>query len=389
MNKKKILFILSSYSHGGTNKSLQNMLSLMDKNIFDFFIFTTNKKDYYKDIFSKYNIIECPSLLYAYSNSKCIFIRILRFIDRKINYLFFNILLKHFAKKTERHHTFDKVIAFEEGIQIRLIASVFKAIRISWVHCDYKLYYDLYKPNLLKEEKSFLLFDKIVCVSESTKQSLIKYFPSIENKSIYIHNILNTEEINIESNHTKLDNNFIINTFTIISIGRLHKVKQFEKIPYIAKEIINKQPNISFRWYIIGDGDSNIKNTILDEIGKYQLSKKVIYLGKKNNPYPYIKKANLLVVTSSSEAYPCVINEAKILKTPVLTTNFDSAHEIVDDKTGIISPLENFPNILINLINDIDMSYSFLKKNNSEHKFNNHNNLLKLHNLLITNKTNK
>lgn len=381
MNKKNLLFILSSFSHGGTNKSLQNMLSLMDKDKYEYYIFTTNKDDIYKEIFSKYNIIKCPPLLHIYSTSKSIFIRAIRFIDRQINFFFFKFLLKKFTSSIENKIDFDKIIAFEEGIHLRLIASAFKATKISWIHCDYKSYNEMFRTNLSKEYKLFSQFDKIICVSRTTKKSFINFFPILEHKTEHIYNILNSEEIKKDANKEIYDKKFIKDDFIIVSVGRLHSIKQFEKIPYIVNQIINKQKDIKFKWYIIGDGDSSVKNCITKEIEQYQLQDKVICLGSKNNPYPYIKKANLLVVTSLSEAYPCVINEAKILNTPVLSSNFDSAPEIVDTNLGIIAHLDEFPNILYNIINDVGMVYSKLKIKAEGYIFNNENILEKLYKL--------
>ena len=381
MKKKKLLFILSSYSHGGTNKSLQNMLSLMNKDAYDYYIFTTNKNDIYKDVFSNYNIIECPKLLHIYSTSRNYAIRLIRLFDRKVNFIIYNLLLHLFTKKLESTIKFDKIIAFEEGVYIRLIATAFKAPKISWIHCDYKSYIEMFKPNLTNEYKIFSSFDKIICVSKTTKKSFLDIFPSLEKKTDYIYNILNSKEIIRDAKNKELDKKFSNDFFTILSIGRLHYIKQYDKIPMIVNTLLKKDSNLKFKWYIIGDGDSNEKNKIVHEIDKYQLQENIICLGAKNNPYPYLKESNLLVVTSLSEAYPCVINEAKTLGIPTLSSNFDSVYEIIDEKTGIIATLEKFPDILYQLLNDEDKVYSNLKKNIISYKFENKESLNKLNKL--------
>lgn len=390
MKKIKLLFILQSYSHGGTNKSLQNLLSLLNTEVYEYYIFSTNKDDVYKKIFSQYNIINCPKLLQLYSTSQSIIIRAIRLIDRNSNYILFNLLTKLLVKKLEKKIKFDKVIAFEEGIYIRLIASAFNTNKISWIHCDYKSYHKMFNTNLTIDQKSFSTFDKIICVSQTTAKSFLDLFPILEAKTDYIYNILNSEEIIINANHHKnLDSQFTNQDFTIISIGRLHTIKQFEKIPDIVKQIYKEYPNIKLKWFIIGDGDLSIKNKIIKKNINYNLHNIIICLGAKDNPYPYIKKSNLLVVTSLSEAYPCVINEAKILKIPILTTNFDSAHEIVDENTGIIAPLNEFPDIIPKMINNIDMTYSNLKDKIAEYKFNNDESVKKLNILFQSNDSQK
>ena len=62
---KKILFVIPEYSQGGTNKSLENLLSLIDKNKYDIKIFCIYEDggDYYKKVFAPY-IIEKSRLYY-------------------------------------------------------------------------------------------------------------------------------------------------------------------------------------------------------------------------------------------------------------------------------------------------------------------------------------
>lgn len=379
MRKKKLLFILPSYSHGGTNKCLQNMLSLLNEDNYEYFILTINEDDIYKELFSKYNIINCPKRLIYYTTTRSLAIRIIRYVDRILfNNCIFKLLIYNFVHQLENKHQFDIVIAFEEGYHLRIIASAFNANKISWIHCDYKSYIKMFKPNLYTEYKLFSSFDKIICVSKTTKESFLDTFPSLEEKTDHIYNVLNCKEIFHNADDEKLDTKFTHENFTIVSIGRLHYIKQFDKIPLIVSKLIKKDVNLKFKWYIIGDGDPNEKNKILTEIEKYQLQDKVICLGAKNNPYPYIKKANLLAVTSLSEAYPCVINEAKILNTPTLSTNFHSVNEIIDNCTGMIAPIESFPELLFQLINDTDRIYSNLKKQTMAYKFNNGDSINKL-----------
>lgn len=374
---KKVLFIIPNLSHGGTNKCLENILPFLCKS-YDISIISLMEEGIYKERFTPYNLF--PLNIKFYKTKRNLFFRI---INRLSNNIFLNILFKKHAIITERKLQPDLVVAFQEG-NATLFTSHFTQRKIAWIHCDYKLYNEIFKPKISKELKLFLKFEKIICVSNTTQKSYNKYFPTLKQNTEYIYNILNIEEIKKESKEIISDNIYTNTEFTLISVGRYHYVKQFEKIPSIVNEIIKLQKDIKLRWYIIGDGDSFIKKSITTEINKYNLQDKIICLGSKNNPYPYIKKANLLVVTSLSEAYPCVINEAKILKTPVLVSNFDSAHEIVDDNTGIIAPLNDFPKILYNIINDINGSYSCLKNKVNNYEFSNDENLDKLYKLFNT-----
>lgn len=110
-----------------------------------------------------------------------------------------------------------------------------------------------------------------------------------------------------------------------------------------------------FRWYIIGDGSS--EGDIKREITKYGLQNIVTLTGARNNPYPFIKDANLLVCTSKSESFSYVIAEAKVLHTPVLSNDFPVAYEVVDETMGWIANIKDMPQVLARIIDNVDNEY--------------------------------
>ena len=66
----------------------------------------------------------------------------------------------------------------------------------------------------------------------------------------------------------------------------------------------------------------------------------VFLLGAKDNPYPYIKNCTLLVQSSRYEGKSVVLDEAKILKTPIVVTEYPTVYDqIIDQKEGLIVPI--------------------------------------------------
>ena len=126
-------------------------------------------------------------------------------------------------------------------------------------------------------------------------------------------------------------------------------MKRFNQIAPIARWL--KEQGLSFRWYIVGDGtDRNVIEKSIKDLG---MDENVIMLGAKTNPHYYIKHADLFVCLSESEACPRVVNEAKILGTPTVSTDFPTISEFIEDgKTGIISPLSDIPNAIMRFCND-------------------------------------
>lgn len=84
-----------------------------------------------------------------------------------------------------------------------------------------------------------------------------------------------------------------------------------------------------FKWYIIGDGED--KEKLLKLVKENGLEDIFILLGARDNPYPYMKNANLFVLQSYYEGRPLVVDEAMIVGTPVLITNYSSSNEQVSD----------------------------------------------------------
>ena len=107
-----------------------------------------------------------------------------------------------------------------------------------------------------------------------------------------------------------------------------------------------------------------MKQEIIRKTIEFSLHGELILLGAKDNPYPYIKQANLLVCTSRTESWSYVINEAKVLQTPVVTIRCGSSEEVVEHgETGYITTEQDLPALLVDLILDKDQIYTNIKQN--------------------------
>lgn len=355
---KNLLFLIPTYTQGGTNRSLQFLLSMLNSNDFNIYILCLKDGGVYKTKFSNYNIIEEPPIIHYFWNAHNIWIKIIRALDRSFNYNIAKLIMSRFISSLEKNYQFDKVIAYEEGMATYVTNFFQHTKKLAWVHCDYQ-YYD--KKNKRIEKISYKGIDKIICVSNYTRSSFINHFPQFKDKVDFTYNILNIDYIN-KSSKANINNENILNnqTFNILSIGRFDPIKQFEKIPQIANAISKYGKCRQFKWYIIGSGRKETLSKILAEIDKYNLKDTVMLLGAQENPYPYLKSANLLVSTSLSEACPYVINEAKVLHIPVVSTDYKSAAELISKNNGIITPLKDMYLVLYNLINNINNQYTDL-----------------------------
>ena len=259
---------------------------------------------------------------------------------------FFSNCIETSTIRSIEKDNYDCVISFQESASLPFVAKFSNPNKITWIHCDYSRIF----TNKMDEYAVFSKYCKIVTVSEYTRVSFCKLLPSLESRVVVIYNIMDSSAIIQKSKEPIDDDRFSIEEFTIISVGRISAVKQFNLIPSIASNL--KTRGLAFKWYILG-GKHEIEpyRKLMQAISDYSVENEVICLGNKTNPYPYFKVADLLVSTSSSEACPMIFNEAKILNLPVVTNNFGSAHEfIVEGQDGQICSLTVMADVIDNII---------------------------------------
>lgn len=175
-------------------------------------------------------------------------------------------------------------------------------------------------------DKTIMQFDKIICVSKSCADELVRLVPEAKGKVDFIYNLQDVEGIKSKANEkiVSYDNKKI----NIISVYRLHKFKAPVRSLKVMRKLRLKHEN--FCWNVIGDGPE--KRAMEKYIAKHNMSSYVKMHGLQKNPYPFIKNANLLYLGSIKEAAPMVYAEAMTLQVPVLTTNVISANELVGEK---------------------------------------------------------
>jgi glycosyltransferase involved in cell wall biosynthesis len=129
-----------------------------------------------------------------------------------------------------------------------------------------------------------------------------------------------------------------------LSVGRFSYPKNYDNVPDICKRInsqfsiLNSQ--VRLRWYIIGFGADEAR--IRQKIVESGMQDSVILLGKKTNPYPYIKACDVYVQPSRYEGKSVTVREAQMLCKPIIVTDYPTAKSQVQNSIdGIIVPLDN------------------------------------------------
>lgn len=354
MKKKKIVFLIHTLGGGGAEKVLVNLVNNMDKDKYDITVMTVidtgiyraylNSNIKYKSMFkipkiarSSSKIDKSGSLLNKKSSKKKALIRLYT--------SFWKIAPLKLLHNLYIGNKYDIEVAFLEGISAKIIAnsSNKNSKKIAWIHVDLLNQHKSKKVFKNKEEErnTYSKFDQIVCVSEKVKESFDKLFSfDANNKVIVKHNVIDSNEI-IRKSKVKTD--ISSNDFTICSIGRLNRQKNYLRLAKCAYLLRKKK--LHFNVWIIGEGTG--RERIQKYIDTHQMNDYFHLLGFRKNPYSILKKADLFVCSSIAEGYSTSVVEALILKKPVVTTDCAGMKEIFGNShCGIIVP--NNTNSLFN-----------------------------------------
>lgn len=354
-NKTKILFIVPGFGLGGTTTALISLINSGLTELFDIDVFAISRRNYHIEPLISHDIglnglttafYGDFSQFRAKDKLTYQFIKLLK-QNKRIKQILENWVIKRVVNNIEHHKHYDVVVGFQEGLSTRFASHFACPHKIAWIHCDYASAYGEEKDEL----DVYKQFEKIVCVSQFTRKGFVNRYPALSEKTIAIHNLFDAERILELSNAPIDDSRFDTSYFTIISMGRIQAVKRFYLIPEIAAQL--KNAGLRFRWYILGSASSSLElKRLTDAIHDYGMENGVIYLGGKSNPYPYLKAADMLISTSIREACPMIFNEAKILHIPILSANFGSAYEFIEQgKDGFISSIDLLSQKIIELAN--------------------------------------
>jgi glycosyltransferase involved in cell wall biosynthesis len=158
--------------------------------------------------------------------------------------------------------------------------------------------------------KTYQNFDVIIAQSEDMKDDLEQHYPATKSKITLVNNPINIEKVN-ELSSEKTNFKFAMDKVNLISVGTLRYRKRHD----LLLKGLSKLPNF-YTLTIVGSGEeeSNLK-IFSHALG---LEKRVRFEGHQTNPYPYVKGADLFVLTSEHEGFPNVLLEANSLGIPVI-----------------------------------------------------------------------
>jgi glycosyltransferase involved in cell wall biosynthesis len=314
--KIKLLFLYGPLGGGGAERVLIDFLSNLDIDKYELDLCLMMEEGILLPEVPKYvNIIP---LWNSYSIYYKLALRLSKW--GVSNYLFQRILEKKLDNK------YDVEISFLEGMPLKLHALMkTKAKKITWVHCDlFNFHYTKNQFWKNEEVEAYNKMDNIICVSKDTLRTFVQRFPTCVAEKKVIYNPIDIEKIQKLANLDVVTND---NKFTVVSVGRLTSQKKPERVVHLAAKLKKEGLNVQFQ--IIGEGE--LKEELINLVKNLDVADCIEFKGFIRNPYPYIKTAHLMLLSSGVEGFGLVICEAMCLGTPVVSTKTAGPVEIIEN----------------------------------------------------------
>ncbi len=207
--------------------------------------------------------------------------------------------------------------------------------KIAWIHTDYKNV----QVDVDSEKAMWSAYDHIISISDSVTESFLHIFPTLGSRIRMIENILPEKLIRLQAAEKDPKELFAKDgSLKLLSIGRFSYAKNFDNIPDICRRLI--ESGMDVKWYLIGFGGDEA--LIRKKIQENQMEDRVIILGQKENPYPYITACDLYVQPSRYEGKCVAVREAQMLGRPVVITDYSTAQSQLEDQVdGVVVSSEN------------------------------------------------
>ena len=315
--KKKLLFVVDNLVMGGVTRVLVNLLNNLDYEKYQADLLVLH---YYED--TEISLPEQVTILkgdktYKYIDrtiGSIISSRDLKALCGKISLVL--ALKSGFIKKLIRRSRekmltscYDTEIAFNDGFtQIFVAQGRYKALI----------------------EESLKNMDAVVCVSSQVKAAYVQQY-GIKNACV-IHNIMDSAKI-LKNAEVPAVLPFDEDRINLISVGRLCEAKNYCRFIRVHKMLLDS--GYPVHSYIIGDGSD--REMLEKEIADNGVRDSFTLLGRMENPFPFVKGADIFLLSSNHEGLPTVLYEALILGIPCVSTKVAGAPEILGDRYGILS----------------------------------------------------
>ena len=361
--KKKILFVINTFSRAGAETALVDLLCRLDEinqksenPPYDIYLFVLMaqgelisrlpqgvhvvNRDY-----SAESVLEqsgkrymiktvVKSLLSRGTGIKLsgYMLRAFRQMHRKNRVQYDKLLWRALSDGAPRRdEIYDLAVAFLEGGSAYYVADHVKAKKkAAFIHIDYEQ--AGYTRTLDKD--CYLKYDAIFPIGEQVKKQFLKVYPECSARTHIFHNVINVDAI---CTRAKEGCGFTdgYDGIRILTVGRLTEQKAY---PYAIEAMhILRMQGIKARWYVLGEGPK--REELEEQIAKWGLQEDFILLGAKDNPYPYFAQTDIYVHATRFEGKSIAIQEAQVLGCAIVASDINW-EQIDQGRDGLLCELD-------------------------------------------------
>lgn len=336
--KKSVLFVVDNLVMGGVTRVLSNLLQHLDYSKYDVDLLVLHyQADMPVNIPRQVTILQ-GDRTYKYIDrsigsilkSKDLFALLGKL---KLVFLLKSGLIKKVIVRSRKKlltKAYDTEISFSDGFTEIFVAQGNTPRKVAWVHGDISVYNDSARYAKLIQQS----LDQMACCVGVSKQVVCAYEQQYHVKNArVIHNIMDDKKIRTLAKEPAALPSADADVLRLISVGRLCEAKNYFRFIRVHKML--RDAGLPVHSYIIGDGPD--RESLEKEIRIQGVTESFFLLGKKDNPFPYVKQADLFVLSSDHEGLPTVLFEALILGVPCVSTKVAGAEEILDTQYGVIT----------------------------------------------------
>lgn len=315
MKKIKILFITPDLNSGGSQKFLLNLISQLDENTFDLFLFSKKYSGSFIEFIPKNIHVLNKSNL---GISKAIFV-----LKANMKYVNPDFTFSILNRTNLLNIICSKFFFFKHKVIIRESNSPNDQLKN----------HSIPKLQLFLGKILYHFADLIISQTDEMKIDVLKFYHLNPKKVLAIGNLISKKKIlKLSAESSPFDKG----TFNIVAVGRLERQKGYDLLLKSLKVLSLTIPK--FHCYICGESETEYSNYIFKLTNDLNLIDKVTFVGYTSNPYKYISNADVFILTSYFEGLPNVILEARFLRVPIVVTNTLSIYrDLISETDGFIT----------------------------------------------------
>lgn len=262
----------------------------------------------------------------------------------------------------------DVVIDFDACFGSFMLDIPSKVRKIMWFHFSIKTESERAPKRILRLEKRFERYDRIVLISDAMLEEAVTFIPQYKDRYCRIYNCIN-KEVAFAKSVADCDTG---KEPYLLAVERLEESQKDITSLVKAYSVLKKKKPDAPLLYIIGEGKS--RGEIEELIDRLNLGDYIRLLGFVSNPYPWIRNAEMVVHSSKFEGLPTVLIEALILGKVIISSDCPTGPDEIlsHGESGVLVPVGDymaFAEAVLKVLDDTEVKNRILP-NAAKHSMN-------------------